>query len=61
MHKPDFYLVEELAEKLRVNKMTVYRWIKSGKLEAYKMGKEYRIGTSIYETFLDAHKADTKK
>lgn len=53
MHKPDFYLVEELAEKLRVNKMTIYRKIKSGKLSAYKIGKEYRIDKKVFEGFLD--------
>lgn len=53
MNKPDFYLVDELAEKLRVNKMTIYRKIKAGKLQAYKIGKEYRIDRKIYEGFLD--------
>lgn len=43
MHTPNFYLVEELAAMLRVNKMTIYRYIKAKKLTAYKIGKEYRI------------------
>jgi excisionase family DNA binding protein len=46
---PDFYLVEELAEKLRVNKMTIYRWIKAGKLAAAKVGKGYRIPKAEFE------------
>ena len=49
MKKPDFYLVEELAEKLRVNKMTIYRWIKAGKLQAFKIGKEFRIKKENFE------------
>ena len=56
--KIDFYLVEELAEKLRVNKMTIYRWIKAGKLEAAKIGKEYRIARREFERLI--HQA-TKK
>lgn len=52
MHKPDFYLVEELAEKLRVNKMTIYRRIKAGKIEVYKIGKEYRIKRDAFERFI---------
>ena len=28
----EFYLVEELAEKLRVSNMTIYRYIKAGKI-----------------------------
>lgn len=57
MNKPDFYLVEELAEKLRVNKMTIYRWIKAKKLEAYKMGKEFRIAKIEFDRFIDQSKS----
>jgi len=49
---PDFYMVDELAEKLRVNRMTIYRYIKAGKLAAYKIGKEYRIAKIDYEKFM---------
>ncbi len=56
MHKPDFYLVEELAEKLRVNKMTIYRKIKAGKLQAHKIGKEYRITRETFDKFLNQTK-----
>ena len=40
---PDFYLVSELAEKLRVSEMTIYRYIEAGKLKAHRLGKGYRI------------------
>ena len=49
----EFYLVEELAEKLRVSNMTIYRYIEAGKIDAYKIGKEYRIKTEDYEKFLN--------
>jgi len=29
----EFYTAEELAEKLRVNIMTIYRYIKAGKIK----------------------------
>lgn len=58
MKKPDFYLVEELADKLRVNKMTIYRWIKAGKLAAPKIGKEYRVARADFERLI---KQATKK
>lgn len=48
----DFYLVEELANKLRVSEMTIYRYIAAGKLTAYKIGKEYRIAPVDYDNFL---------
>lgn len=39
----EFYTAQELADKLRVNIMTIYRYIKGGKLGAHKIGKEFRI------------------
>ena len=53
MPRHDFYLVEELAEKLRVNKMTIYRWIKAGKLAASKIGKEFRITKAEFERLIN--------
>jgi excisionase family DNA binding protein len=49
---PDFYLVDELAEKLRVNPMTIYRYIAAGKLTAVKIGKEYRIDRKTFDDFI---------
>ena len=48
----DFYLVSELAESLRVSLMTIYRYIKSGKIKAHKIGKEFRISKDEFERFL---------
>lgn len=48
----EFYLTEELAARLRVNIMTIYRYIKAGKLVAYKIGKEYRIDKKEFNRFL---------
>jgi len=54
----EFYLVEELAERLRVSTMTIYRYIKAGRLRAYKIGKEFRIGEKEFDDFMN--KARTK-
>lgn len=51
--KDDFYKAEDLAEKLKVNIMTIYRYIKAEKLKAYKIGKEFRIGKGEFDKFLD--------
>lgn len=51
-NKKEFYLVEELAERLRVSNMTIYRYIKAGKLSAHKIGKEFRITAEEFNTFL---------
>jgi excisionase family DNA binding protein len=52
-NKKEFYLAEELAEKLRVNIMTIYRYIKAKKLKAYKIGKELRIDKDEFNKFLE--------
>lgn len=38
-----FLTVAELATALRLSKMTVYRLISSGELEAVRAGRSYRI------------------
>jgi excisionase family DNA binding protein len=49
----EFHTAKELSEKLRVNIMTIYRYIKAGKLKAYKIGKEFRIEEKEFQKFLD--------
>jgi len=46
--------VAEVAEKLRVDRTTVYRWIKSGKLKAYRAGQQFRIDEEDLMNFLCA-------
>ena len=47
-----YYSIEEVASLLKVAYLTVYRWIRSGKLEAVKAGKQYRIKSSSLDNFL---------
>jgi excisionase family DNA binding protein len=54
--KAEFYRAEELAEMLKVNIMTIYRYIKSGKIQAHKIGKEFRIEKKSFDDFLKATK-----
>ena len=49
----EFYTAKELADKLRVNIMTIYRYIKAGKIKAYKIGKEFRIDKNEFGNFLN--------
>jgi excisionase family DNA binding protein len=51
-----YYTVPEVAETLKVSHMTVYRWIKDGKLVAYKLGGEFRITERDLEQFLEARR-----
>ena len=50
MKDSEFYKIEDVCELLQVSKITVYRWIKSGKIPAYKVGKSYLFKIS------DVHK-----
>lgn len=52
MKNKDFYKAEDLAQKLDVNIMTIYRYIKAGRLTAYKIGKEFRIDKDEFKRFL---------
>jgi excisionase family DNA binding protein len=45
----------EVAERLKVSRRTVYRWIKNGDLKAYQFRREYRITESALKDFLEAH------
>jgi len=56
MKKNEFYTAEELADKLRVNIMTIYRYIKARKLKAYKIGKEFRIDKEEFQKLLNRAK-----
>jgi excisionase family DNA binding protein len=49
----EFYSAQELADRLRVNVMTIYRYIKAKKLKAYKIGKDFRIGKTEFNKFLN--------
>ena len=56
MTSKEFYTAKELADKLEVNIMTIYRYIKAGRIKAFKFGKEFRIDKTEFETFLNKHK-----
>lgn len=52
MAEGQYYTIKEVAEMLKVAYLTVYRWIKSGKLFSFKVGKQYRIKKKDLDKFL---------
>ena len=48
-----FLTVSEIADMLRVEPLTIYRYIRSKKLIAYKLGKDYRVQEKDFKTFLN--------
>jgi len=51
-----YYTPQEIASILKVAYMTVYRWIRAGKLEAYQVQKQYRIKEFDFNKFMKANK-----
>ncbi len=43
---------EQVAEYLQLNKDTVYRYIREGKLAASRLGRNYRITKANVDVFL---------
>lgn len=47
----EVYSLKELQDLLQVTPRTLYSWIKSGKLKAFKAGKEWRVTKDALEEF----------
>ncbi len=50
--KVKFYKVEEVANLLRVSKMSVYRMIHAGQLEAVRFGRTFRVPKRAVNEYL---------
>ena len=48
-----FYTVAEVASVMRVSKISVYRLIHSGELEAVRFGRSFRVPESAVKAFLN--------
>lgn len=49
-----FMTVAEVADVMRVSKMTVYRLVHSGELPAVRFGRSYRVPENAVEAYLRA-------
>lgn len=45
--------VAEVADHIRVSKMTIYRLVHSGKLEAVRVGRSFRVPEVAVEALLE--------
>lgn len=50
------YTTEEIAQLLKISKLTVYDLIKKGKLPAYRVGKQMRIDADDLESYKKTNK-----
>ncbi|MBQ2211844.1 MAG: helix-turn-helix domain-containing protein [Ruminococcus sp.] len=53
----EYFSIKQVCARLGVSRMTLRRWIDSGKLPAYKLGRLVRIKREDLEDFEQAHLA----
>ncbi|RSK26250.1 helix-turn-helix domain-containing protein [Bacillus sp. HMF5848] len=56
MPENESYTTEEIAQILKVSKLTVYDLIKKGKLPAYRVGRQMRVDASDLEEYKNKEK-----
>jgi excisionase family DNA binding protein len=53
LHDVRFLTVAEVAEMMRVSKMTVYRLVHSGELPAIRFGRSFRVPESAVTAVIE--------
>lgn len=53
---PAYLTVDEVAERVRVSKMTIYRMVQSGELPGIKFGRSFRIKVDDLVNYLESHR-----
>lgn len=48
-----FLTVAEVADMLRVSRMTVYRWVHAGDMPAVRFGRSFRVPATAVESFME--------
>lgn len=52
----EMYTCEEVANRYKVKKITVWDWIRKGKLTAMKLGRDYRISEEDIRKFEESRR-----
>ena len=55
IRKTEFFTTSELAKKLKMNVQVITRKVQSGEIEAYKIGKDWRIPEQSVHIWLETH------
>lgn len=55
----EFYTPEELAGRFKLNRMTIYRLLRAGKIPSVRIGKSYRITADELDHWLGQQKTPT--
>lgn len=59
-NKNNFLTVAEVSHLLRLSALTIYKYIKAGKLSAVEFGGHYRISEPSLKTFIKEHTVKSK-
>lgn len=57
----DFLTVKEVSQLLKLSELTIYKYIREGKLEAIEFGGHYRVGKTSLSKFIESHIVEGKK
>ncbi len=55
LNSREFLSIKEVAQRLNLHEMTIYRLIKSRDLPACKVGGQWRINSQFLDTWLTSH------
>lgn len=53
-----FLTVTEVSSILRLSALTIYKYIKEGKISVVEFGGHYRISKSALDNFIEIHKIE---
>ncbi len=59
--KIDVLTVDEVANLLKLSKITIYRLIKTGEIPAYKVGASWRVNREDLEAYIESRKRMVSK
>lgn len=57
----EYLTVLEITKILRLSALTIYKYIKEGKLIAVEFGGHYRISKTSLQSFIDEHQVFSRK
>ena len=60
-NKGQFLTVQEVSKLLKLSELTIYKYIRTQKLEAIEFGGHYRIPESSLSSFIENHKVTSKQ
>lgn len=49
----NFLTIAEVADVMRLSKMTVYRLVQSNEIEAVRFGRQYRVSENVVSDYIE--------